>query len=320
LKDYEHRVGHLFDKMEEDYDEIRDLWYAWLFSRLHWLIATEVLTRLKPDSNVLDLGCGTGFQSFLFAAAGARVTGIDLSERLIHVAQEKCKLFVACEPLFEEHFPFTEKYNATIRQILDERPEHAVTAPEFRVGSALNTGVQDASIDVVNCCGSVMSFIDDHEACIAEIARVLRPGGLFILEVEAKYNLDLLWPVLDALTGGFLGYESSLSEALEPWRTPIRVPVTVEFPFGETSDPVYMRIKLFSKRGLKRDISAAGLKPERWFSIHSLTNFIPSTILDTSEPSPRLRKTFSALAWAEERIPFRVPGASLVVVGSKAVR
>ena len=39
--------------------------------------------------DVLDAGCGEGFLARILAARGARVTGIDLSPRLIHLAREK---------------------------------------------------------------------------------------------------------------------------------------------------------------------------------------------------------------------------------------
>ena len=81
----------VFNEMRDGYDDINDLWYAWLFSRLHFLIAREVLStwdQSKPRL-VLDIGCGTGFQSFLYAVTGARVVGVDISHELIRVAREK---------------------------------------------------------------------------------------------------------------------------------------------------------------------------------------------------------------------------------------
>lgn len=36
-------VAEIFNKMANEYDEIRDLWYAWLFSRLHYSIATDII-------------------------------------------------------------------------------------------------------------------------------------------------------------------------------------------------------------------------------------------------------------------------------------
>src|SRR5205823_2787503 len=41
------------------------------------------------NQDVLDAGCGEGFLARILAARGARVTGIDLSPRLIQLAREK---------------------------------------------------------------------------------------------------------------------------------------------------------------------------------------------------------------------------------------
>ena len=46
---------------------------------------------------ILDLGCGAGYDAKVLAKMGARVTGIDLSEKLIKIAKEQvssCKFFV----------------------------------------------------------------------------------------------------------------------------------------------------------------------------------------------------------------------------------
>src|SRR4051794_10485019 len=47
------------------------------------------LAGLAPGERVLDLGCGTGNVALLMARAGATVTGVDPSERLVSVARER---------------------------------------------------------------------------------------------------------------------------------------------------------------------------------------------------------------------------------------
>src|SRR4051812_42751634 len=58
----------IYNEMVSEYDDLRDLWYAWLFSRLHFLIAENALSQWDDQNrSVLDVGCGTRLQSFLYA-------------------------------------------------------------------------------------------------------------------------------------------------------------------------------------------------------------------------------------------------------------
>lgn len=53
----------------------------------HSEVATAFLTNLPEDNiNILDLGCGSGRDAKIFSEEGYRVTGVDLSARMIQVA------------------------------------------------------------------------------------------------------------------------------------------------------------------------------------------------------------------------------------------
>jgi ubiquinone/menaquinone biosynthesis C-methylase UbiE len=316
------KVSYLFDQMAEEYDDLRDLWYAWLFSRLHFLIAKHVLSGWTGmQQRVLDVGCGTGFQSYLYALTGAEVSGIDIAQELLAVAREKGKTFRRRFPLqlFPSHFDFVTDYNRRISNILQPRFSSApLTVPSFQVGDAVKLPFDDESFDLVNCCGSTLNYIDDHKAALAEMARVLRPGGSYVIEVDAKYNCDLFWPLLDATVfRGRLGYETTTREAFNAVFSSVRSHITIQYPFGEVSDPIYMNLKLFERSTFLSELESCGLASKRRASIHSITNLIPSTFLDTSKPSNVLKSTFKLLAHAEENVPFYLPGCSLVVFGTK---
>ncbi|HWG21240.1 MAG TPA: methyltransferase domain-containing protein [Terracidiphilus sp.] len=317
------RVSYLFDQMAADYDQLRDLWYSWLFSRLHLMITENVLSRWnsKIRKRVLDIGCGTGFQSFLYALTGAEVIGVDISRELLEVGREKAVNFrkrFPC-PLFPSYYPFVTEHDEKIANILRPRfSDVELLRPEFRFGDATHLDLPDSAFDHINCCGSTLSFIGDFAAVLGEMHRLLRPGGTYVMEVEAKYNLDLVWPCVDAtLLRGRLGYEASAGEAFRDLFSGIRSNITVQYPFGEQGDPVYMDLRLFVKSTLTKEIERNGLSCDVFKSIHSLTNLIPSTLLDTPEPSPWLVRTFRALARVEQSLPFYIPGCSLVIFGSK---
>jgi SAM-dependent methyltransferase len=102
----------------------------------------------QPGDNWLDLACGTGATSERACAAGATVTGLDLSPVLIETAKER-----AGELGFEI---------------------------DYLVGDVEQLAFEDASFDKVSSTCGVM-FAPDHEATANEIARVTKPGGRIAL-------------------------------------------------------------------------------------------------------------------------------------------
>lgn len=96
---------------------------------------------VSPDATVLDLGAGTG-----------KLTRV-LAQRYAHV--------IAVEPL------------DNMRAIL----ERVVPGADVRAGSAEQIPLADASVDAVFAAQAFHWFATD--AVVAEIARVLKPGGVF---------------------------------------------------------------------------------------------------------------------------------------------
>jgi 2-polyprenyl-6-hydroxyphenyl methylase / 3-demethylubiquinone-9 3-methyltransferase len=94
--------------------------------------------------DVLDLACGAGFLSNYLAERGHRVTGLDQSAESLAVAAER----------------------------------DAAGTVSYRVGDAIALPFPDASFDVV-CAMDLLEHVEDPDRVIAEIGRVLRPGGLF---------------------------------------------------------------------------------------------------------------------------------------------
>jgi SAM-dependent methyltransferase len=97
---------------------------------------------------LLDVATGSGNVAIPAAKAGARVTGIDLSPRLIDQAREIAG-------------------------------GEAVEA-EFIVGDAEALPFEDDAYDVVTSVVGVQ-FAPQHEVAAAEIARVVRPGGRVVI-------------------------------------------------------------------------------------------------------------------------------------------
>lgn len=311
----------IFNEMKGDYDDLKDLWYSWLFSRLHFLISEKIIVPFNPKK-VLDVGCGTGFQSFLFAATGAEVTGIDIANELVDRANEKKQRFNPKESieLFPSYFSFVDKYNKKIRNNLSGLiSNNTYTSPNFFVGDAQKLDFADARFDHVNCCGSTLNFIDNYKLALSEISRVLKPEGTFSIEVDARWNMDILWPVFDNILFGALKYEMSFKESFANIFQPIHKHIKIEYPFGESENPVMMNLWLFTKTGIKNDLKEFGLTTENIYSIHSFTNLIPSTFLDSTKTSSFLKASFNFLsAFDEAPVLNKLPGCSLVLFGKKS--
>ncbi|MGB2799694.1 MAG: class I SAM-dependent methyltransferase [Dehalococcoidia bacterium] len=100
---------------------------------------------------VLDVGCGEGYNTRLLAKLGARMTGVDISPKLIEFAREE-----------ERKNPLGIRYE---------------------VISFSNLSIfEDESLDVVV---SFMALMDgpNYEGAVKDILRVLRPGGELIFSV-----------------------------------------------------------------------------------------------------------------------------------------
>jgi 2-polyprenyl-6-hydroxyphenyl methylase/3-demethylubiquinone-9 3-methyltransferase len=98
---------------------------------------------------LLDVGCGGGVLAEEFARLGPQVTGIDIAESSLEVARA-----------------------------------HARTAGlsiAYRAGSATELPFDGGSFEAVSCC-DVLEHIPDWERVIAEVGRVLTPGGLFLFD------------------------------------------------------------------------------------------------------------------------------------------
>ncbi len=232
--------------MAAEYDDIQDLWYSWLFSRLH-LFIVQFLVRQPagPRKNCLDVGCGTGFQTILLSLCGHEVLGIDIAEELVQIARRKEIASYLTLDLFNSPFEFAWSHGERIRSIAATlRGANGLVLPCFQVGTAGSLPFADATFDIVNCCGSTLSFVNDYTSTLEEVARV-RPVGLLILEVDNKYNFDLLWPIIACSLGGRIGYGQGLRAAVTNLVSGLDSHVTVEFPLSTHKRDMDLSIRLW---------------------------------------------------------------------------
>ena len=108
----------------------------------------------EPEASVLDDGTGAGFFPVILRRLGYRVTAIDYSDEMVAQAKERF-----------------EKLGISV---------------DVRQMDAQHLAFADASFDAV-VSRNVLWNLDDPEAAYREICRVLRPGGVLILEDGNMY-------------------------------------------------------------------------------------------------------------------------------------
>lgn len=76
--------------LRETYNRIAEDWHRDHLIDDWWRKGTDDFIKLLPaEAHVLDAGCGSGVKSRYFIEHGFRVTGIDISEKLLEIARRE---------------------------------------------------------------------------------------------------------------------------------------------------------------------------------------------------------------------------------------
>jgi 2-polyprenyl-6-hydroxyphenyl methylase / 3-demethylubiquinone-9 3-methyltransferase len=130
--------------------------------RLEWIEGHAPLA----GRDVLDVGCGGGILAESMARAGARVSGIDLSEKALRVAQLH---------LHESRLQID--YQSVSAEALAER--------------------KPGAFDVVTCM-ELLEHVPDPAAMVAACARLARPGGRVFFSTINRNAKAYLFAVVGA--------------------------------------------------------------------------------------------------------------------------
>lgn len=114
---------------------------------------------VKPGQTVLDAGCGTGVHSIRAASLGCRMRSVDISEAMLAKSRQNA------ERAGLEH------------------------PPEFEQQDLTNLTLETNSVDHAFSWGVVI-HIREMEAALAELVRVVKPGGSIGLQVTNTSALD----------------------------------------------------------------------------------------------------------------------------------
>jgi 2-polyprenyl-3-methyl-5-hydroxy-6-metoxy-1,4-benzoquinol methylase len=151
----------------EHFDQVVDFWHkvynqedtfvGYSLIKQHNFTVDYIKGQLSAGAAVLDVGCGTGITLLELARHGYHVSGVDLSPKMIEKAQDLAQT-------------------------------QGLTC-DFRVASVEQLPYPDQSFDMVIALG-LLGVLPDHDVSWAEIRRVLRPQGQFLVSVPNVLGLD----------------------------------------------------------------------------------------------------------------------------------
>jgi demethylmenaquinone methyltransferase / 2-methoxy-6-polyprenyl-1,4-benzoquinol methylase len=203
------KVRDLFSRIAPRYDLINDLQSFGLHRR--WKQRVIELARPQVGQWALDLCCGTGDLALGLARRGLRVVGLDFSEPMLEVGEQRSRGLRIEAPNPLRH--------AT------RNTHQAPAPPAFVRGDAQQLPFADNSFDIVTV-GYGLRNLASWSAGLSEMQRVARPGGrLVVLDFGKPDNavwrgvyfgyLRLFVPCLGQIFCGSAGAYAYILESLQ---------------------------------------------------------------------------------------------------------
>ncbi|MDQ0254327.1 ubiquinone/menaquinone biosynthesis C-methylase UbiE [Evansella vedderi] len=126
-----------------------------------WLNFTRKF--VSTGAKVLDLACGTGTLAIKFYEAGFNVTGVDISQDMLAVAEKKIR---------EKQIP-VRLFNGDMRNL---------------------SGFSDMDAVTIFCDGvNYLLEEQDVQRTFSEVAKTLQPGGVFLFDVHSIYKMETIF-------------------------------------------------------------------------------------------------------------------------------
>ncbi|ACJ16886.1 SAM-dependent methyltransferase [Thermococcus onnurineus NA1] len=194
-----------------------------------------LLKHMTPRGKVLDLACGVGGFSFLLEDLGFDVVALDSSESMLEKARKFAK--------------------------------DKMSRVEFVKGNAENLPFEDNSFEYVIFIDSLVHFEPaELNVVFKETARVLKPGGKFILQFT---DLRELLPVL--MSGQVVGTEYWISRVL-----PDPEEKTVVIEFQSENDHFRIRFNVWGRTAVEllaklyfRQLHSEKLNEHSYFQVYT---------------------------------------------------
>lgn len=152
-----------FEDAAAEWDDLRHELYGQAFTR------DALLALLPEDWAVADLGCGSGALAADLAGYVANVIGIDNNAAMLKAARRRLK---------------------------------GVKNTELRKGDLTALPIDDDACDATLCV-LVLTYLDDVAAAVAEMARVVKPGGKVVVLDLLAHSRDAFRRQMGQLHTGF---------------------------------------------------------------------------------------------------------------------
>lgn len=149
---------------------VASVFYDWMTTQETWRAQCQTLVDHFPPGEalrVLDVGVGPGMSAIgiLDRLPRAQVVGVDISPKMIELARGRLR-------------------------------EYGYPQAELLVADVARMPFEDASFDVVTG-HSILYLLPDKAAAVAEIARVLRPGGRVVFVEPHEQGRHMDWVGLE---------------------------------------------------------------------------------------------------------------------------
>ncbi len=132
--------GRTFQHISNLYDRARITYPTQLIDDI------VTYSKIRPNGKILDVGCGTGQATLLFAQRGYSIVGLDVGQEMVNLAKEKCSSFPKVK---------------------------------FKVGTFEDVEFSDSSLDIITS-GMAWHWINP-EGREEKAYRILRNGGTLAL-------------------------------------------------------------------------------------------------------------------------------------------
>lgn len=210
-----------------------------------------------PRGHLVDFGCGNGAQTLFFSGDFDQVTGVDVSEEFLD----------------------------------DFRREISARGVGDKVSAVATSGgpipLPDACADAVTSF-TVLEHVPDEQAALAEMRRMLRPGGRLILTVPNRWWI-------------FETHGADLP--LLPWN---RVPLVSWWP--KSLHDRWARARIYRRREIERILLQSGFSIDESFRMTAPMDMIPWE---------HLRALVRSTVFRSDRAPIPFLATEIVVAATR---